>query len=67
LVNERKAPGLFKDEVLLQLLEKQPTTIEELMQIKGVGKFIVQRLGNEIIQIIQSFRNTEKDKGEENS
>jgi hypothetical protein len=37
------------------------------MQIKGVGKFIVQRLGNEIIQIIQSFRNTEKDKGEENS
>lgn len=66
LVNERKAPGLFKDEVLLQLLEKQPTTIEELMQIKGVGKFIVQRLGNEIIQIIQSFRNTEKDKGEEN-
>ena len=67
LVNERKAPGLFKDEVLLQLLEKQPTTIEELKQIKGIGKFIVQRLGNEIIQIVQSFRNTERDKGEENS
>ena len=64
LVNERKAPGLFKDEVLLQLLEKQPTTVEELAQIKGIGKFIVQRLGNEIIQIVQSFRNAEKDKGE---
>jgi superfamily II DNA helicase RecQ len=61
LVNERKAPGLFKDEVLLQLLEKQPTTIEELMQIKGVGKFIVQRLGDEIIQIVRSFRSAEKD------
>jgi len=56
LVNERKAPGLFKDEVLLQLLEKQPTTLDELKQIKGVGKFIVQRLGEEIIQIINSFR-----------
>lgn len=56
LVNERKAPGLFKDEVLLQLLEKQPTTIDELKQIKGIGKFIVQRLGEEIIQIINSFQ-----------
>jgi ribonuclease D len=61
LVNERKAPGLFKDEVLLQLLEKQPTTIEELKQIKGIGKFIIQRLGDEIIQIVRSFRSAEKD------
>ncbi len=61
LVNERKAPGLFKDEVLLQLLEKRPTTIEELKQIKGVGKFIVQRLGEEIIQIINSFQSNAKD------
>lgn len=57
LVNERKAPGLFKDEVLLQLLEKQPTTLEELKQVKGIGRFILQSLGNEIIQIIKSFRN----------
>jgi superfamily II DNA helicase RecQ len=64
LVNERKAPGLFKDEVLLQLLEKQPTTIEELKQIKGIGKFIAQRLGNEIIQIIQSFRDAKRDEVE---
>jgi len=61
LVNERKAPGLFKDEVLLQLLEKQPTTVEELKQIKGVGKFIAQRLGEEIVQIINSFRSNTKD------
>jgi len=67
LVNERKAPGLFKDEVLLQLLEKQPTTIEELKQIKGIGKFIVQRLGDEIIQIVRSFRNAEKGKDEDKS
>lgn len=58
LVNERKAPGLFKDEVLLQILKKQPTTIDELKQIKGVGKFIVQRLGDEIIQIINAFRSS---------
>lgn len=60
LVNERKAPGLFKDKVMLQLLEKQPKTVEELKQIKGVGKFIVQRLGEEIVQIIKSFQNNEK-------
>ncbi len=64
LVNERKAPGLFKDEVLLQLLEKQPTTVDELKQIKGIGKFIVQRLGEEIIQIISSFKGNTKDGGE---
>lgn len=63
LVNERKAPGLFKDEVLLQLLEKQPTTLEELRQIKGIGNFIVQRLGEEIIQIINSFQSNTKDEG----
>lgn len=57
LVNERKAPGLFKDEVLLQLLEKQPTTVEELKQVKGIGRFILQNLGNEIVQIIKSFQN----------
>lgn len=66
LVNERKAPGLFKDEVLLQLLEKQPTTVEELKRIKGVGKFIVQRLGEEIIQIINAFRSNTNSE-EENS
>ncbi|MCX7642486.1 MAG: HRDC domain-containing protein [Armatimonadetes bacterium] len=63
LVNERKAPGLFKDEVLLQLLEKQPTTLDELKQIKGVGEFIVQRLGEEIIQLINSFRSNAKNEG----
>lgn len=64
LVNERKAPGLFKDEVLLQLLEKQPTTVEELKQVKGIGKFILQNLGNEIVQIIKSFRSANEDKGQ---
>lgn len=66
LVNERKAPGLFKDEVLLQLLEKQPTSVEEIKKIKGVGRFIAQRLGEEIVQIITSFRDNTKD-GRENS
>ncbi len=56
LVNEGKAPGLFKDEVLLQLLEKQPTNLKELKRLKGVGKFILQRLGKEIVQIIREFR-----------
>ncbi|MCX7967649.1 MAG: HRDC domain-containing protein [Armatimonadetes bacterium] len=65
LVNERKAPGLFKDKVLLQLLEKQPTTVDELKQIKGVGKFIVQRLGEEIVQIINSFKSNAKDRGKD--
>ncbi len=63
LVNEHKAPGLFKDELVLQLLEKQPTTLEELKKLKGVGKFIAQKLGEEIVQIIRSFQN-EKNDGE---
>lgn len=60
LANERKAPGLIKDEVLLQLLEKQPTTIEELKQIEGISEFIIQKFGDEIIQIINSFRGAEE-------
>lgn len=59
LVNEHKAPGLFKDELVIQLLEKQPTTLEELKKLKGVGKFISQKLGDEIIQIIREFRNSQ--------
>lgn len=61
LANERKSPGLFKDELVIQLLEKQPNTLEELKKLKGVGKFIAQNLGEEIVQIIRSFRNSQED------
>ncbi len=67
LANERKAPGLLKDEVILQLLERQPTTLEELKQLKGVGKFILQRLGEEIIRLIQQFRSSGKEPTDETS
>ncbi|MCS7263976.1 MAG: HRDC domain-containing protein [Armatimonadetes bacterium] len=65
LVNEHKAPGLFKDQLVLQILENQPTTLEELRKLKGVGKFIAQKLGQEIVQIIRSFQNMKSD-GQEN-
>ncbi len=65
LANERKAPGLLKDEVILQLLERQPTTLDELKQLKGVGKFILQRLGEEIVRIIKEFRSSGKEPTDE--
>lgn len=65
LVNERKAPGLFKDETMLQLLEKQPTTMQELKQIKGIGDFLLRHLGEEILHLIRSFRDSNAPQAEE--
>lgn len=55
LVNERKAPGLLKDTVLLQLLKTRPTNVDALKHIKGVGAFITQQLGERIVEVIRSF------------
>lgn len=55
LVNERKAPGLLKDAVLLALLEKRPTKVSALKGIKGIGAFIARQLGKEIIRIVREF------------
>lgn len=56
LVNERKAPGLLKDEVLLQLLEKRPTKPSELKRLRGVGAFIANELGKDILRVIREFQ-----------
>ncbi len=55
LVNERKAPGLLKDSVLLQLLERPPKRVSDLKKLKGVGSFIVHQLGKEIVRIVREF------------
>ncbi len=55
LVNERKAPGLLKDAVLLQLLKTRPTDVDALKGIKGVGSFIAQQLGERIVEVVKSF------------
>ncbi len=61
LVNKHKAPGLFKDELILQLIEKQPDSLDELKKLKGVGKFIAQNLGEEIVHTILSFQNAQEE------
>lgn len=60
LVNERKAPGLLKDSVLLQLLQQPPKRVSDLKKLKGVGTFIANNLGKEIVRIVREFfqRNT---------
>jgi DNA-binding PadR family transcriptional regulator len=55
LVNERKAPGLLKDSVLLQLLQHPPKRLSELKKMKGVGAFIANNLGKEIVRVVREF------------
>ena len=53
--NERKAPGLLKDRVLLQLLQHPPKRLRELKKMKGVGAFIANNLGKEIVRVVREF------------
>lgn len=55
LVNERKAPGLLKDSVLLQLLRRPPRRVSDLKKLQGVGTFIADNLGKEIVRIVREF------------
>ena len=56
LIEGVQAYIIFNDLTLDELVLKQPTTLEQLKQINGIGDFKVQKYGNEIIEIIIKYR-----------
>jgi len=43
---------IFNDETLLDLVEVQPTNLEELLKIKGIGPVKAERYGKEILELV---------------
>lgn len=46
---------IFSDSSLIEIANKKPNTKEELMNIRGMGEKKLERYGNEILKIVQSF------------
>lgn len=66
LVTARKAPGLLKDDALLQILQTKPTSVDELKQLKGIGKFVLSHMGESIVEVVRAFKeNSSAQKKEE--
>ena len=43
---------IFNDETLLDLVEVQPTNLDELLKIKGIGPVKAERYGKEILELV---------------
>ena len=43
---------IFNDETLLDLVEIQPTNLDELLKIKGIGPVKAERYGKEILELV---------------
>lgn len=52
---ERPAFFVLHQKCLIQIVEKLPSTLDELRSIKGIGKQKVKAFGNEIIEIIDQY------------
>lgn len=62
---ERPAFFVLHQKCLIQIVEKLPSTLDELRSIKGIGKQKVKAFGNEIIEIIDQYcmeKGIERDK-----
>jgi ATP-dependent DNA helicase RecQ len=59
--NARRTPDyyLFGDETLRRLATGRPQTLSELRAYNALGAEIVERYGNEILQVIRDFDSTE--------
>ncbi len=51
---------IFSNEVLKQIIQNNPKSKEELLNIKGIGKVKVDKYGDEILEVIS--RNDPKEK-----
>ena len=47
---------IFNDETLLDLIEVQPTNLDELLKIKGIGPVKAERYGKEILELVSRGR-----------
>ena len=43
---------IFNDETLLDLVEVQPTNLDELLNVKGIGPVKAERYGKEILELV---------------
>ena len=59
LADEQAIPAyiVFSDKVLHLIAEQQPTTIEELGEISGIGEYKKERYGKDFIQLIKKHLN----------
>lgn len=61
-VNRVPAYVIFNDKTLQDLLEKLPSTNEELLNIHGMGEKKVERFGNELLEIIAQNKDSDHKK-----
>ncbi len=52
-----KAYHIFTNETLLELVDNRPSTIEELLKVRGIGKKKIEDFGEELLKVIRDFKN----------
>lgn len=64
LAQEQEVPAyiVFSNAVLMSMVARQPCTMEELMEIPGIGAVKAQRYGKEFLAAIKDWRQMERDK-----
>jgi superfamily II DNA helicase RecQ len=50
---------IFHDKTLWAIARAQPTTVDDLLQIKGVGQSHIDKYGEELLEALASFAETE--------
>ncbi|HEX8219441.1 MAG TPA: ATP-dependent DNA helicase RecQ [Chloroflexia bacterium] len=50
---------IFHDKTLWAIARAQPTTVDDLLQIKGVGQSHIDKYGDELLEALASFADTE--------
>lgn len=52
---------VFSDATLVDMCQKHPTTVEELLDVSGVGRVKLELYGEKFLQILRTYDRTEKE------